>query len=679
MKNKSIFKQLLIPMVAIVVALCVVLTAAIVATVSKSYEKEIANRNLDKTKLVAGEISAFMDGAFSLTEEISKSPSILTMKTEDQNPILADCVGRNAYLELLYIQGTDGMQTGRSSGTLADRSTRWWFIQTMEQKKSFVSKSYYSVNTGMPCASIFFPMYRQQEMIGVFAVDIKLDYLQSLIEQFSNEKNGEYSFVIDGEGVVVAHPDSTQIEELYNYVKLTKTVSLKDDAGNPKTDEKGNILTEEQPITLSASYKKVIEDVMSGHSNHAKITNNGVSYYVSYAPISLKGDSDSWSVITVQKVSKAMSMVNFILLIALVASIVAVAVAVIIITKLAQHLTSPIVSLTSLVTAAADGDFSQQADENNSSELGALAVGFNKMSKKIASTLGDMNSIGLEVVQSSDKLSEVQQSANSVNQAVTRIKDGSDKQTGQVNDVINKASELDSKFAELGVQSDDLLKIVKGTVDSEQQGEASIKELEKANQLATDSMSEAFKKIAALEEQSQRISGIVGTIDDIASQTSLLALNASIEAARAGEQGRGFAVVAESIGKLANDSSDATSTISQIIVELCGDIESTVANIQTVNEVMENQSAVVGKVEGSFTDFKSLAGRTQSAMEEIQKLVDQMSGISKDIVTSVDKIREISNETDGITDEVAAKLAAQLDDIELVAKRINKLSEVTGK
>ena len=255
MKEKSIFKQLLCPMIAIVSVLSIVLASAIVLTVSKSYEKEVLEQNLDKSKLVAGEISAFMDGAYGLTEELSKNPSILTMNTDVQTQILADCVSRNPYLELLYIQGTDGMQTGRSSGKLADRSTRWWFVQTMQEQKAFVSKSYYSVNTGMPCASIFFPMYKADNLLGVFAVDIKLDYLQSLIEQFSDAEGGEYSFVIDGEGVVVAHPDSTRIAELYNYVNLTRTVSQKDASGNPLTDEKGNILTEEQPITVSDSYR----------------------------------------------------------------------------------------------------------------------------------------------------------------------------------------------------------------------------------------------------------------------------------------------------------------------------------------------------------------------------------------------------------------------------------------
>ena len=284
MKKKSIFGQLLFPMIAIVCALALILTGIIAAIFTKTYEDEIYSRERDKSLLVANDIATFMDGAYGVTEELSVNPSILTMKTDVQTPILEDCVKRNSYLELLYIQGTDGMQTGRSSGDLADRSTRWWFTQTMEEKKAFVSKSYYSVNTGMPCASIFYPMYRNEGLVGIFAVDLKLDYLQSLIDKFSDMKNGEYSFVIDGEGVVVAHPDSTQIQELYNYNLLTKTVSKKDNNGKPLLDADGAIITEEQDITISEDYQKIIADVMAGNSGSQKM-NNVKETYLCHKPV----------------------------------------------------------------------------------------------------------------------------------------------------------------------------------------------------------------------------------------------------------------------------------------------------------------------------------------------------------------------------------------------------------
>ena len=124
MKKTSIFKQLLLPMILIVCVLALCLTGIVVTIFVKSYERQIYGRSQDKSQLVSGEIAMFLDGAYGITEELSVNPSILTMETDIQTPILEDCVRRNSYLELLYIQGTDSMQTGRSSGELADRSGR---------------------------------------------------------------------------------------------------------------------------------------------------------------------------------------------------------------------------------------------------------------------------------------------------------------------------------------------------------------------------------------------------------------------------------------------------------------------------------------------------------------------------------------------------------------------------
>ena len=421
MKKKSIFRQLLFPLIAIVCALAVCLTGIIAVIFTKTYEDEIYSRGRDKSLLVSNDIATFLDGAYGITEELSVNPSILTMKTEVQTPILTDCVNRNPYLELLYIQGTDGMQTGRSSGELADRSTRWWFVQTMEEQKAFISKSYYSVNTGMPCASIFFPMYKDRKLTGIFAVDLKLDYLQSLIEEFSDMEQGEYSFVIDGEGVVVAHPDSTQIEELYNYRLMTKTVSKKDEAGQPLLDADGGIITEEQSITVSEDYQKIISEVMAGNSGSRKIKNDGEAYFVSYASIPLKGQSDSWSVITLHKETSAMAVVYQILIIAIIVALLIIAAAVLVIALLAHRLTKPIVSITELIKNASDGDFTMQAAENSRNEIGTLSKSFNKMTAKISSILSKITGITGEVVQSSGRLKNIEAHAHSISRAVREI------------------------------------------------------------------------------------------------------------------------------------------------------------------------------------------------------------------------------------------------------------------
>ncbi len=97
-------------------------------------------------------------------------------------------------------------------------------------------------------------MYREEELVGIYAADMKLDFLQNLIGEYSHEEDGRISFVMDGEGVVVAHPHAIQIEEQYNYRDMTRTVSVKDAEGNTKKDKDGNIITEQIPLEASEEF-----------------------------------------------------------------------------------------------------------------------------------------------------------------------------------------------------------------------------------------------------------------------------------------------------------------------------------------------------------------------------------------------------------------------------------------
>ncbi|MCL2664138.1 MAG: ATP-binding protein, partial [Defluviitaleaceae bacterium] len=300
--------------ILLIAALLVIIPVITVYLLTDAYDRQIRGETSRVSSSISETARSFTEGAYNLCYELAVNPSILSMDAEIQTKILADCIKRNEYIELLYITGTDGMQISRSSGTPGDRSERFWFLQIMQTRKPFVSKSYYSVTTGMPCTAIFIPMNVNFEMTAIFGADISLGSIQHLAESFASEESGRHSFIIDGEGVVIAHPDPTYLETLTNFKSLIRTVSVLDDEGNFIRNPDNSVATKEEEFAVSEEFKNVIDRVMGGGSGLEIVENNGTVYYMSYEPVKLPGYSDSWSVITIQDRAIAMNVVSQLIL-----------------------------------------------------------------------------------------------------------------------------------------------------------------------------------------------------------------------------------------------------------------------------------------------------------------------------------------------------------------------------
>lgn len=171
-----------------------------------------------------------------------------------------------------------------------------------------------------------------------------------------------------------------------------------------------------------------------------------------------------------------------------------------------------------------------------------------------------------------------------------------------------------------------------------QQSASRIEQVRKNSQAAGES-------VLNLAEQMQRISEITATVNEIAEQTKLLALNASIEAARAGEEGRGFAVVATQVRELANESKQAASRIESLIGSTQKSMQDVVGKIEDGGRLADQSTEIVRSMTDSFDRIATAIKQTTDAMTQITTGARQQElGISE-LVSSITEIDSASKES----------------------------------
>ena len=170
--------------------------------------------------------------------------------------------------------------------------------------------------------------------------------------------------------------------------------------------------------------------------------------------------------------------------------------------------------------------------------------------------------------------------------------------------------------------------------------------------------------VANLAQQTQAIGSIVLTIDDIAAQTNLLALNAAIEAARAGEAGRGFAVVADEVRALASRTTQSTKEISDMIKSIQTDTQSasdsiaiSVQNMEQVAADAKNVKVVLNDIENRVTDINMQITQIATAAEEQTTATSEISNHMQNVTTATGNMSREANEQYEAAESVTVDLA----------------------
>jgi len=170
-------------------------------------------------------------------------------------------------------------------------------------------------------------------------------------------------------------------------------------------------------------------------------------------------------------------------------------------------------------------------------------------------------------------------------------------------------------------------------------------------------MRETVDAMGAIRDSSDKISQIIGVIDEIAFQTNLLALNAGVEAARAGEAGRGFAVVASEVRALAQRSSDAAKDIKSLISDSADHVQKGVKLVDQTGTALDAIVAQVANIDGLVSDIASSANQQATGLAEVNNAVNDMDRVTQKNAAMVEEstaaCHALTNESDELSRLVA--------------------------
>ena len=643
MKKKSLSIGFKLMLNIIILCIFISLSMGIISTIQmKTNLTNLAKDSLtSKVEDNSENISSYLENKQEILNNISKLDEIQSMEWEKQKNVLINEV-KNWNFDNIFIVDNNGFGYYPDKTEILDKSQDEFFT-TMKEKESFITEPYIRVEEKESITTIVMPIKDNENNAIIKGYICGIVSLNDISETIQNISVGEssYAFIVNQEGVYVAHKD---INKVLN----------------------------EENIVIDDNTKSLFDNILKTKTNTIETKIDNTNCFISFAPIK----NTSWYLSVLIPKDNVLSTISKMKIQQITIAIFFIGVSIIIsfiINKVISKNLNIIMKYSKELELL---NLGYKEDYSSNNEFGEVIKNLTYAIKSIKNTMKLVKNNSEEILENNKEITEdFKQTSMELEQAASTIEEISASMS-ECNLSLNNVSTMieDVKNETItSIETIDYGKQLANDIEKES-NKLYIESMESKNKVETlskeciDKLKNSLEKIAAIQE----INTISNEILNISDQTNLLSLNASIEAARAGEMGKGFAVVADEVRKLSEQTKLSVNDINKLV-------ENT---LSIITELTNSSKDLIDLVENDILkNYDSLIDVTKSYKEtstNVQYMTTKFSKVSTQINKSIETINQHTN---GLTNsletvnQASSLIANNMCNISLKSENIKKQSE----